>query len=198
MESKLQQISRPFRPHAVLLMKVGFHGNEDLVSIIKRKQAEEAALGHAYWGYGGTLCHPLRVVQPFAREAAIRGHLVDVLFTVTKSPYVADSIPADQYSSDGLAWSSLPPAARVTASKSALILRNIRSCQNTLPLGSYRVAGGPSARCILKDYFRHRVDKATAFLDLDLLQSQEEETPVTFRADLVAPFAILVRRLPAP
>jgi len=187
----------PLDTPAILLMKVGSHGHEELASIVRRKQEEERAIGHTFWGYGGTLCHPQRVVQVFAKEAAARGQGVAVLFCVTRSPYYGDPVPADQYSVNGEHWEDLPTEARVTASKSALVLSNLRTCDDTLWLDGYRVALGPSSGRALNEYFRFRVDKAAAFA---AARSTENRTPlsISFKAELVAPYAISVRRRPPP
>ena len=55
-------------PHAAIVMKVGFHAGEEWNEIIARKQGEISSTGVTFWGYGGSACHPLRQVQPFAHE----------------------------------------------------------------------------------------------------------------------------------
>jgi hypothetical protein len=181
------------QPPAILMMKAGFHGDEGLSDIIGRKRAEEALLGYTYWGYGGTLCHPLNVVQSFAKEAAARGNTVDVLFVATESPHIADPVCAGEYSADGISWHGLPQGARVTASKSALVLRNLRPCMESLPLGGYRVAAGPSAGKSLSEYFRMRTDKATAFLGPLPDRERGPVVTVAFRAELAGHGAVFLR-----
>jgi hypothetical protein len=53
-------------PSQLIVMKVGVHMGEPWEAIIDRKLAEEQAAGVAYWGYGGSVCHPITQVQPFA------------------------------------------------------------------------------------------------------------------------------------
>src|SRR5438477_290714 len=54
-------------PDRFLFMKVGNHANETWEQILERKRKEYDRTGRTFWGYGGTTCHPLGVVQPFAR-----------------------------------------------------------------------------------------------------------------------------------
>ena len=49
-------------------MKVGLHAQESIEDIVKRKQREFEDTGSIFWGYGGSTCHPLTMVQPFAKE----------------------------------------------------------------------------------------------------------------------------------
>lgn len=56
---------------AILYMKVGTHANEGLEAIIARKQREIEEAGVAFWGYGGSTCHPTTMVQPFAERLAL-------------------------------------------------------------------------------------------------------------------------------
>lgn len=177
---------------AILVMKVGLHGVESLDKIIQRKNKEEADTGYCLWGYGGSLCHPLRVVKPFSAQMPYPTK-IKVVFVRTASPFInTDSRRADEYSDDGLAWSSLPITTNVFASKFALVLKNLKESTETICLDDYAVALGPSAGTPLSKYVRFRVDKACA-LKRNIQPSSMEITPVAFTADLVEPYAILVR-----
>ena len=54
-------------PKSVVFMKVGNHAGETFEQILERKNSEFAKAGKIFWGYGGTACHPIQQVQPFAR-----------------------------------------------------------------------------------------------------------------------------------
>ena len=83
-------------------MKVGFHGQESLSAVIERKGAEEAALGVAYWGYGGTLCHPTKSVQPFGRVCRKNRIPISVMMAVTQSRFISKASVAKELSEDGI------------------------------------------------------------------------------------------------
>ena len=57
----------------IVYMKVGTHANEPLDQILDRKLKEIDEAGVAFWGYGGSTCHPVTTVQPFARTFAEEG-----------------------------------------------------------------------------------------------------------------------------
>ena len=181
---------------AILVMKVGFHGHEALEAIVRRKRAEESLLGRTYWGYGGTLCHPGRSVQPFARQAAEAGRAVTVLFASTPSPFYGDPSAATEYSTDGAAWEPVPAGARITASRYALVLRNLRECDETLDLGGYLVANGPSAGRRLSDYLRYRADKAVAVANPEGSLEPGPSLKIALTAELAEPYAIYLRGQP--
>ena len=181
------------RDEAILVMKVGLHGNETLADIISRKQNEELVAGFCFWGYGGNLCHPFSVVQPFAQNLLTPARRIRAVFVKTTSPFFGDHIePADEYSINGMDWLSLPKGISVTASKFALVLKNLRQTSESICYGSYSVAVGPSAGKSLRDYMRFRVDKAVA-----VRNNSPDDGPVVavdFTADLIEPYAISVRR----
>ena len=54
-------------PESFIFMKVGNHAGENFDAILARKNREREQAGCIFWGYGGTVCHPLMQVQPFAR-----------------------------------------------------------------------------------------------------------------------------------
>src|SRR5947209_1521420 len=107
-------------PRRVILMKAGFHLNEEWSAIVRRKLAEEQTAGVAYWGYGGTVCHPITQVQPFARES---DEPTTVLMIPTKSPFRGEAEPAVTASADGVSWYRVPVGIRCTGTY-ALILRS--------------------------------------------------------------------------
>lgn len=179
----------------ILLMKVGFHGDEPLDKIITRKNEEVAKIGHTYWGYGGTLCHPTRVVQPFAHEHSGGSEKdIRVLFSVTPSAFhSSNTAPATHFSEDGVSWKKLPEETLITASRFALVLKKIQPIDTQLDMSRYAVGFGPSYGRPLQDYLRFRVDKAVAFRD-DQKPAIQSTIKIGFMATLAPPFAIWVRR----
>lgn len=180
-------------PPAILFMKVGFHGQETLSAIMQRKAAEEAALGVTFWGYGGTLCHPIKSVQPFGKICLEKGVPITVMMAVTVSKFTSEPTAARELSEDGLLWQAIHPEATVTASRYALVLRELRSTNVQLDLNRYVVANGPSSGKRLGNYIRGRVDKGVAILDDSATAMEPQMLTVEYAADLVDPYAVLIR-----
>jgi len=141
-------------------MKAGPHADEDLNTIIARKQQETAAAGWCLWGYGGSACHPRTQVQPHANSAVPRP--VAVLFVQTASTPAANLSAACEYSADAREWMPISERHRVTGSKWALVLRGLARARHEIDLGVCQVAVGPSAGKNLATYLRGRCDKACA------------------------------------
>ena len=91
-------------PSRLVVIKVGVHMGEPGEAIIDRKLAEEQAAGVAYWGYGGSVCHPITQVQPFA----MHGGPVSVFMTRTTSDFLGSSAWATAATGDGRSWEPLP------------------------------------------------------------------------------------------
>jgi len=174
------------QPSRVIVMKVGVHLSEPWRAIVERKLAEERAAGVAYWGYGGSVCHPLTQVQPFAEQ----GLPVAVLMIRTVSDFLGNSTPAVAESRDGRAWEPIPQGV-TTSGRYALILRSLRETTEELDLGAYEVAIGPKDGTPLTSYLRGRVDKACARLASTPRGS--DRLRVVLRADLVAPYAVVLQ-----
>ena len=176
------------QPGRVIVMKVGVHLSEPWEAIVGRKLEEERAAGIAYWGYGGSVCHPFTQVQPFAEQ----GSPITVLMIRTVSDFLGSSTPAVAASRDGTSWEPIPRGV-MTSGRYALILRSLRETTEELDLGAYEVAIGPKIGTPLASYLRRRVDKACARLTPTPLVSDRRS--VVVRADLVAPFAVLLKTI---
>ena len=142
----------------------------------------------AYWGYGGSVCHPITQVQPFAEQ----GTPVAILLIRTRSEFLGTSTPAIAASTDGHSWEPIP-AGVTTSGRYALVLRSVRAATEELDLGAYEVAIGPNEGTPLTSYLRGRVDKACA--RLASVARDSARVPVVLRADLVAPYAVLLRTI---
>jgi hypothetical protein len=175
-------------PENILVMKVGVHAREAWEAIVRRKQEEEALVGVTWWGYGGSVCHPRTQVQPFAR-GTVEG--VTVVMLRTPHDFLGPPSVATEFSEDGSTWRPVPSGLRVTGSKYALVLRSLRASDDTIDLTAYDVGIGPMAGTPLSQYLRSRVDKACATLAREPLE--RAATAVALRADLTAPFAVLLR-----
>lgn len=149
---------------------------------------EEETAGVIYWGYGGSVCHPLTQVQPFAEH----GSPVTILMIRTTSDFVGTSVPAVAASRDGRLWGVIPEGVR-TSGRYALILRSLRVTTEHLDLGGYEVGIGPKEGTPLTQYLRGRVDKACA--RVASVPRGSDRRPVVLRADLVAPYAVVLKTI---
>ena len=174
------------RPSPIVVMKVGLHNGEGWGQIVERKLNEERTSGVAYWGYGGSVCHPRTQIQPLAA----RGMPVTVLMIRTESDFFGNPTYASQASRDGKAWGPIPDGV-MTSGRYALVLRSLREVDSLLDLGAYEVAIGPKEGTPLAEYLRLRVDKACARLT-DAPRSSDRRR-VVLQAELVAPYAVVLR-----
>lgn len=169
-------------------MKVGFHAGEEWESVIERKLAEIASAGVAFWGYGGSACHPTRQVQPFARKFAPD---VSVAMLPTSSRPVSPSLRAEEMSEDGSHWERLPPGVIIRGSKWALVLDDLRLCEKTVDLGQYEVGVGRSAGKPAAAYLRGQSDKAC--LRRAKITRRPDRRQVVVLGHLAEPWAVFLR-----
>jgi hypothetical protein len=182
----------------VLYMKVGTHADESLDSIFERKRKEIVDAGFSLWGYGGNTCHPLTMVQPFARSYIENGGTIFLCMHPMNSNHFAVSAPAEEYSVDGINWQPVPKGINVTGSRYALAVQNLRKEEFRLPLAQTRVAVGTSTGILGSKYISGRVDKACLeILDEPTLSggALAGET-IGLVAELVRPYAVFVRNKP--
>jgi hypothetical protein len=188
------------RPGAgILFMKVGTHAQETLSDIIARKTKEIADAGFAMWGYGGGTCHPLTMVQPFAKRAVEMGQPIYLCMEEMNSNHFAEQLCAAEYSADNEKWEVIPDDIRVLGSRYALLIEDLHKEEFALPLDQTRVAIGPSMGRLGSRYIKGRVDKAC----LEILEKPEQanadeelakERPIGLVAKLKAPYAVFLRK----
>ena len=178
---------------AFLYMKVGVHANESLEDIIQRKRSEIEQAGVAFWGYGGSSCHPLTAVQPFVKEVTAHGTKVRLLMQEITSRHFADGL-AREYSADGKNYQPIPAGIKVLGSRYALVLKNLDSIDFQLALsdttvGVGRLVGSPGDR-----YIRGHVDKAClVYAPGANLAAGGPPINLGLTGDLAAPYAVLLR-----
>lgn len=177
----------------LLYMKVGTHANEPLEEIVERKQREIDAAGFALWGYGGSTCHPTRMVQPFAEELASQGLRLTLAMEPMNSKHFAAQVRANELSRDGVDWEAIPDAINALGSRYALVIRDLRYATEELPLGSTRVAVGPSLGRLGDEYVRGRVDKACLVFDPAAGGDPQRAAHIGLLAEVVEPFAVFLR-----
>ncbi len=176
----------------LVYMKVGTHANEPFEEIFERKRKEIEDAGFALWGYGGNTCHPLTMVQPFARSIAEGGGLIRLVMQPMDSRHFTVSARAQEYSTDSLNWNAVPHGINVLGSRYALAIANLRKEEIELPLSQTRVAVGPTTGRRGDLYVKGRVDKAC--LEVTEHPGENDKTiEIKLVADLVEPYAVFVR-----
>ena len=174
----------------IIIMKCGTHANEKIEDIFKRKKEEERKSGHIYWGYGGTLCHPLNQVQPFCSN----NKKVYLLLTPTNSELNNEPKKSNSFSTDNKIWESIDPNNNVYGSKYALVIKKLQKCDFEIDLNDYEIAIGNSKEKNLVDYLNGRVDKACATKrKSNNLSTKSKKVKIVMIAELTDPYSIFVK-----
>ena len=184
-------------PQAFIFMKVGHHSGESLESIMERKQLEITKAGRTFWGYGGTLLHPINQVQPFAKKWVHQEGAIRMLMQPTKTKTKTDPHiqPAIEFSVDRRKWEPLPSGIRVTGSRYAVVLDEIKPVRLELDLGQFEVGIGPSRGRNATQFVKARVDKGcfvAARATTDDSDIPRRSVQIGWEGRLAAPFAVFV------
>jgi hypothetical protein len=185
-------------PDRFLFMKVGNHANESWNQILERKRKEYETTGHIFWGYGGTTCHPLGVVQPFARLSIREQGGIALVMEAITSRADPDIVPAKEFSRDGIAWEPIPDGISVTGSRYALVLDEIKPGDLAIQLNEFEVALGPSAGKAAETYITGHIDKRCFIRSKQPREVNDEKKAsvvrrIGFTAELKEPFGVLLR-----
>jgi hypothetical protein len=183
------------RGEGLLYMKVGTHAQETLEDIIGRKRKEIEDAGFALWGYGGNTCHPVSMVQPFARNYERKAGVLYLCMQQMDSKHFAPPIRATEMSLDGFTWEKIPPAINVKGSRYALAIKNLRQDDFDLGLARTKVAIGNSMGRIGNQYVAGRVDKACLEVSEEGVTQPHDEPIVHIGliAEIISPYAVFVR-----
>jgi hypothetical protein len=179
--------------NGLLFMKVGLHAQESIEVIIERKRKELETAGKIFWGYGGNTCHPIRMVQPFAKQIAEAGRDVFLVMHKMDSKHFAEPKAAEEYSTDGVNWDRVPKGIVVKGSRYALVLEDLAEVQEELDLNAVEVAVGPSRGRGGAAYIKGRVDKACFQIANPRTASLREVKQIDLVAKLAQPYAVLLR-----
>ena len=182
-------------PEAFVYMKVGNHAGEGFDAILERKKRERDRTGRMFWGYGGTACHPLMQVQPFARLYTKNEGKIYLMMEPVNSRADPDVEPAKEYSSDGSVWQAIPEGICVTGSRYALVLEDLCPIDIEIPLDQYTIGVGPSRGKAAIEYLQGRVDKGCLVRSLGVQPSDDKTAKkrLRFAAKLLDPYAVLLR-----
>lgn len=179
---------------AVLYMKIGTHAQETLTEIIERKRKEIEDTGLAMWGYGGNTCHPMTMVQPFARSRIAAGGRIILAMEPMNSKHFAEQIRAEYSSPNGIDWTEIPQGINVLGSRYALCLNSLSETEEELDLAMTRVAVGNSKGKRGSKYVQGRVDKACLEITPDADSPSEHLVKsIGFVAELVEPYAVFLK-----
>lgn len=172
----------------IIFMKIGYHSSEDLESIIKRKK-EEDSNGYFYWGYGGTICHPLNQVRPFCKDKKVY-----LLMSITKSKFEGKSIESYCYSINNKDWLPLPDHILVTSSKYALVCKNLKEVDFDINLNDYEVGIGNNKGKSFEEYIGHRIDKGCAIKKKNSSKDKNNNLiNIKYMAELVEPYSVFIK-----
>ena len=179
-------------PQAFIYMKAGQHAGEPVTKILERKAEEFDRTGWIFWGYGGTLIHPITQVQPFGKRWDKEGVTVQALMGITPSRHHSNTPPATQYSTDNTNWFPIPEGIQVTGSRHALVIGKMESVTFDLDLNKYVVGIGPKEGRSAAHYIHHRVDKG-CFQMAPLSGRTPVFHRIKLRAQLMEPYGVMVR-----
>lgn len=171
----------------IIIMKCGTHASEKIEQIYSRKKQEEINIGYFYWGYGGTLCHPLNQVQPFCENK----EKVYLLLTPTISELNNEPNRSEKYSLDKIEWKNIDSAINVLGSKYAIVASKLQKCDFEIDLSDYEIAIGNSKGKKLGDYFKGRIDKACAIKTFKK-DNKIQKVKIVMIAELRYPYSVFV------
>lgn len=180
----------------LIFMKVGLHAQESIEDIIQRKQREFEEAGSIFWGYGGNTCHPLSMVQPFAKQVEKSGNQVLIVMQKMNSKHAALPEIAKQYSDDGVNWQPIPKGIEVRGSRYALVLDQLRIEEFDVDLGELEVGVGPSRGRKADEYLLGRADKGCFFYqprNMPVTQDEQVLKRIGLVAHVKAPYAVFLK-----
>ncbi len=183
-------------PEKFLFMKVGSHAGETWEQILERKRREYDQTGRIFWGYGGNTCHPLNMVQPFARLAVKEHGRILLVMEPIDSRAEPDIVPAKEYSQDGVNWNLIPQGIQVIGSRYALVLDEIKPGDLEITLTEFEVALGPSTGKAAEAYLQGHIDKGCFTKSAQSRAEAAQKRVVRkigYTAQLKEPFAVLLR-----
>ena len=182
-------------PERFLFMKVGNHAGETWEDILTRKRRELEKAGMIFWGYGGSACHPVSQVQPFAKLAIKEQGGIKLVMQPIKSNWDQDIAEATEYSVDGREWKKMPNGIHVTGSSYALVLDSIEETDLDLPFHELEVGIGPSLGKPAEDYLLGRTDKGCLTRSVrPRIPTEKTVRKAGIVANLKEPFGVLLRR----
>lgn len=179
----------------IFFMRVGTHARETLDEIVARKLREIERVGYTMWGYGGNTCHPLTIVQPFAKERAVASQSVYLCMEEMQSAsYFGEPQAAAEYSDDGREWHPVPKDIAVRGSRYALRIEDLKRADFILPLEDTRVRVGTSSGRVGNRFVAGTVDKACLVFEPGAGPTESgSHRRISLVARVCEPYAMLLR-----
>jgi hypothetical protein len=180
---------------SVIFMKVGPHSGDALDTIIQMKFDEERKIGKFYWGYSGSLCHPI-IVRGFIEESKKSNRSVSLLFSQTASKYHPPHFrKVREYSEDSQTWHELPAGVHLWNCQYAIVGKELKELTASIRLADYVVGTGNFRGRPMSRYIRGRVSKACAFLGTTPRHRKVRsgDTGIQYHARVVSPYCVYVR-----
>jgi hypothetical protein len=176
----------------IVFMKFGFHAQEHAHDIITRKKLEFQTSGLMFWGYNGTLCNPVKQVQPFVKSMNEQNSKVYLAMSYTRSkPANAGGIVASEYSIDNVIWSAIPDGIKVIGSKYAIVCSDLITTSEYINFCEYKIAIGHSEGTNANNYIRYQVDKG-CMKKTNKNVIQAEMIKIELYAEIVYPYAVFL------
>jgi hypothetical protein len=185
----------PALPQFGLVMKVGPHSGMSLSDIAASKYSEQDLYGIHYWGYSGTLCHPLRVLRHVEQAIAEQGSGPSLLLSGTRSKYQSSRGRMGSYSVDGHKYRELQPGVQLQGAQFALVATNLRAFDAKICMDHYLVQGGKNDSLPLSMHMRGRINKACVRLSKPsaTIPTSQRIIRLAYKADLVHPYVVWLR-----
>jgi hypothetical protein len=143
-EEALGRDPRRIEDPAIVVMKAGPYGDEDLEGIVRRKK-DELNAGAIYWGYKADP-DPQRLVRPFVRERLEsdgQTPLVVMPFTPSRQPVREPTLGKEMSETrEEGSWEDLPNGVQVRNSDRALVLADLQWALIAFDESAYDVAEG--------------------------------------------------------
>jgi len=177
----------------IIFMKFGYHALENKNEIIERKQREYHESGKIFWGYGGTICHPIKQVQPFVKEMSDKGLKVFLAMTFTKSKPSMKNESSKSFSHNSVNWQDIPLGINVTGSKYAIVCSKLIECDYGIDLSQFSVALGPSKGKNANDYIKNRIDKGCLIKNRIDNKLPQNNVKIQLLAQVIAPYSVLLK-----
>ena len=177
----------------IIFMKYGVHASESVEQIIERKKKEVQSAKRMFWGYGGTLCHPLNQVQPFLQENMSRNEKTYLVMAYTPSEMNSQTLETEFFSQNKNDWSRIPKGIHVYGSKYAIVCKNIERCDFIMDLSNYDSPVGNSKGRPLSEYINGRIDKACGHWDGKAKDRLSSPVHITLCAEICDPYAVFLR-----